>query len=62
MYIHPTRAGDIEFLILDQMQDQYNYEMEERIMDWIEDVTGFAMDSFYANLKTGTALDPLHDK
>lgn len=36
-----------------QMEEKYDYELEERIMDWIEDVTGFAMDSFYDNLRNG---------
>jgi hypothetical protein len=39
-----------------QMEEKYDYELEERIMDWIEDVTGVAMDSFYDNLRNGQVI------
>eukprot|EP01127_Copromyxa_protea_P005833 TRINITY_DN1567_c0_g2_i3.p1 TRINITY_DN1567_c0_g2~~TRINITY_DN1567_c0_g2_i3.p1 ORF type:complete len:649 (+),score=138.81 TRINITY_DN1567_c0_g2_i3:139-1947(+) len=51
----PVKFGmDAEHEI--KMQEAYNEELEEKIMDWIEDVTGFALDSFYSNLKSGQVL------
>jgi hypothetical protein len=42
------------------MQGQYNADLEEALMDWIEDVTGYAIDSFHANLKSGTCISFLY--
>eukprot|EP01127_Copromyxa_protea_P005829 TRINITY_DN1567_c0_g1_i1.p1 TRINITY_DN1567_c0_g1~~TRINITY_DN1567_c0_g1_i1.p1 ORF type:complete len:832 (+),score=178.90 TRINITY_DN1567_c0_g1_i1:46-2541(+) len=51
----PVKFGmDAEHEI--KRQDAYNHVLEEQIMDWIEDVTGFAIDSFYSNLKSGQVL------
>jgi len=39
-----------------RMADNYNADLEDRLMDWIEAVTGYAIDSFHANLKSGQVL------
>eukprot|EP01127_Copromyxa_protea_P010330 TRINITY_DN2513_c0_g1_i1.p1 TRINITY_DN2513_c0_g1~~TRINITY_DN2513_c0_g1_i1.p1 ORF type:complete len:471 (-),score=91.31 TRINITY_DN2513_c0_g1_i1:1066-2478(-) len=53
--VSPVKYGmDAEHAI--KMEEKYDYELEERIMDWIEDVTGFAMNSFYDDLCNGQVL------
>eukprot|EP01128_Nolandella_sp_AFSM9_P012476 TRINITY_DN9319_c0_g1_i1.p1 TRINITY_DN9319_c0_g1~~TRINITY_DN9319_c0_g1_i1.p1 ORF type:complete len:833 (-),score=114.58 TRINITY_DN9319_c0_g1_i1:178-2676(-) len=51
----PIRYG-MDKDLKEKQEDNYDHELEDRVLDWIEDITGVESDSLYLSLKSGELL------